>query len=607
MKIYLKIGKCKFNLRDTQVIFFIELLEKMQKTNKVLSFDLEAKTLLETEEEKQNKEDAEKEENEKIEKAKKMQKEEEKRKKAEMTKKLDKQKQEEEEKKKQQEEERLKRLQDNEDPKYLLFEFILENVELCLMKSISLKERNLISDMKVDFDKEYRDFIELTLNQFYIGVLMTEKGNMDVDITMDSTGVKDKETLIISKEKPMGDSLINKEFQDMIKMYSKERRSYQSTEGSNFSRTQSSMFFMGKEAGIEIIKEDKKEKENEKNKKFMTIEYRYNGITKEQQVNIILQRIRICFSMSSMARLYQYYSYYYGMYCQSCDDIALILANMEEEHKKIKLKQKLKYEKKISANSLLEGRMSRLSDASSTISSELSEEEADISNMLEEEKEKNKIFGKNFARLLSKDLKALGDNFENNIIDTSIDKEAEESIKKKNEELEKTFTITREKSNMKVYFEMKETMLEFPMDDTKSKTKVVRFQYNFLCSVLMDSEYDTTKDGKGKTIKIDYLSNNMKISAKFININFSIINLQNGVYTIENICDQMLQGFRFMTNINSFLLLPYREKSVMAIDVIFDPLIFNIGFRQTKTIMAFLPMLSQFLTDMYKEYDDPLK
>ena len=607
MKIYLKIGKCKFNLRDTQVIFFIELLEKMQKTNKVLSFDLEAKTLLETEEEKQNKEDAEKEENEKIEKAKKMQKEEEKRKKAEMTKKLDKQKQEEEEKKKQQEEERLKRLQDNEDPKYLLFEFILENVELCLMKSISLKERNLISDMKVDFDKEYRDFIELTLNQFYIGVLMTEKGNMDVDITMDSTGVKDKETLIISKEKPMGDSLINKEFQDMIKMYSKERRSYQSTEGSNFSRTQSSMFFMGKEAGIEIIKEDKKEKENEKNKKFMTIEYRYNGITKEQQVNIILQKIRICFSMSSMARLYQYYSYYYGMYCQSCDDIALILANMEEEHKKIKLKQKLKYEKKISANSLLEGRMSRLSDASSTISSELSEEEADISNMLEEEKEKNKIFGKNFARLLSKDLKALGDNFENNIIDTSIDKEAEESIKKKNEELEKIFTTTREKSNMKVYFEMKETMLEFPMDDTKSKTKVVRFQYNFLCSVLMDSEYDTTKDGKGKTIKIDYLSNNMKISAKFININFSIINLQNGVYTIENICDQMLQGFRFMTNINSFLLLPYREKSVMAIDVIFDPLIFNIGFRQTKTIMAFLPMLSQFLTDMYKEYDDPLK
>ena len=71
MKIYLNIPKCKFNLRDTQVVFFIELLEKMQKNNKILSFDLENKTLLESQEEKQNKEDAEKEENEKREKAKK--------------------------------------------------------------------------------------------------------------------------------------------------------------------------------------------------------------------------------------------------------------------------------------------------------------------------------------------------------------------------------------------------------------------------------------------------------------------------------------------------------------------------------------------------------
>ena len=33
---------------------------------------------------------------------------------------------------------------------------------------------------------------------------------------------------------------------------------------------------------------------------------------------------------------------------------------------------------------------------------------------------------------------------------------------------------------------------------------------------LMDSEYDITKDGTGKELRIDYLSNNMKVSAKFI-------------------------------------------------------------------------------------------
>ena len=552
MKIYLKIGKCKFNLRDTQVIFFIELLEKMQKINKLLSFDLETKTLLEAQEEKQNKEDIEKEENEKRQKAKKMQEEEEKRKLEEKTKKLNKQKQEEEKNKKKNEEEKLKRLKENEDPKYLIFEFIIENIELCLMKSISLKERNIIANIKVDFNKEYRDFLVFDLSQFYIGVLMSEKGNMDVNISMESTGVKDKETIILSKENPSGEPLINKEFQEMIKMYSKEKRHFHSREGSNVSRSRSNFFKRAEEEGIVIdLKYLKKEKEgdNEKNKKFMIIEYRYNNISKSQEVNIVLQKIRICFSMSAMARLYQYYSYYYGMYSQSCDDIAFILSKMEEQHRKERLKTKLKYEKKISANSIIGGRLSSLSDTSSTLS-DLSGDDKDISNMLEEENEKKKLFGKNFANLLSKDLKALGNKFEEQIIDTSADKEAEESIKKKEEELSKILKTTREKSNMKVKLEMKETMLEFPLDDTKSKTKVVRFKFNFLCSVLMNSEYDSTRDGTGKLIKINYLSNNMNIAVKCINIGLNIVKFQNGIYTIENICDQMLEGFRFKSNIN---------------------------------------------------------
>ena len=268
----------------------------------------------------------------------------------------------------------------------------------------------------------------------------------------------------------------------------------------------------------------------------MKIEYRYNGITKTQEVNIILQKIRICFSMSAMARLYQYYSYYYGMYCQSCDDMAFLLSKMEEDHKKEKLKTKLKYEKKLSFNSFLGGRLSSLSDASSVLS-DLSEEK-DISKMLEEEKEKKKIFGKEFAKSLCKDLKALGTKFEDKLIETSADKEAEESIKKKEEELAKIITTTREKSKMKIKLEMKETMLEFPLDDTKSKTKVVRFRFNFLCSVLMDSEYDNIKDGTGKLLRINYLSNNMKIAVKCINIGLNIVKFQNGIYTIENICSK---------------------------------------------------------------------
>ena len=75
-------------------------------------------------------------------------------------------------------------------------------------------------------------------------------------------------------------------------------------------------------------------------------------------------------------------------------------------------------------------------------------------------------------------------------------------------------------------------------------------------------------------------------------VGFEIAHFKNRENNINNICDKMLKGFRFSTNINSFLLLPHREKSVMAINVIFEQLIFNIGFRQTKALMTFLPKLN---------------
>ena len=68
MKIFLTFGKYKFNIRDAQLIFFIELLDKLQKINKQLKLVLNTKTKLEEEEEKQMKEDKNKEKKDKEEK-----------------------------------------------------------------------------------------------------------------------------------------------------------------------------------------------------------------------------------------------------------------------------------------------------------------------------------------------------------------------------------------------------------------------------------------------------------------------------------------------------------------------------------------------------------
>ena len=45
---------------------------------------------------------------------------------------------------------------------------------------------------------------------------------MNIDISMESTGIKDMETIIISKDNPKGDILVNPEFQDLIHMRAEE-------------------------------------------------------------------------------------------------------------------------------------------------------------------------------------------------------------------------------------------------------------------------------------------------------------------------------------------------------------------------------------------------
>ena len=601
MKVVFNIGKCKFNLRDIQLIFFIDLLKDMSKMNKQLEYDLEHKTVLEQKEDKQNKEDElkEKEEKEKKEKERK-----------ELEEKKNKNKKIEEKNKK-----INKKIDIDSDS--LIIEFNLENIELCLMKSISKKERkilknrnNLINDNNKD--NEYRDFIVFQMNQFEIYYLSKEKGDMYVDISMLSTLVKDKETLITEKSDNTGDPLINPDFQELIQM--KSTFSDKKID-KNDKKRKNRNIYNNEDMPFEIEQpEENEEKKDDKNKhKFMLINYKKDNKTNHQTVKILLQKIQICFSMNVMARLYQYYSYYWGLYCKSCDDSIIMLADMEEEFKKQKLKERLNY---ISKENIINE-----SNSSSTINNSYYDDDNDwddISEILEEDKQSKKLFGKKFIENLKTDLNSirLGKKFKKILANRVMDKKAEEKIKNKKEELKKIIKTNNVKSSMDVILDMKETILDFPLEDTKTKTKLLRFKFNLVTSYKTNNEYNESVDGNGKTIKMEYIADNMKISCKILNIGFNIINYSNNlINTNENLYNnlnnynnnEIIQGFRFQTNIDSFLLLPYREKSVMAINVIFEPLIFCIGFRQTKIILIFLPKLSQFLTDMYSDYDDPLK
>ena len=607
-KVVFNIGKCRFDMRDIQLIFFIDLLRNMSKMNKQLEYDLENKTILEQKEEKQNKEDELKEKEEKEKKEKERQKLEEKKKKNEKDKNKKKEK------------------KIDYDSDSFILQFNLENIELCLLKSISKKERDILKKRNINIineeinnyniqDNKYREFIIFQINQFEIYYLSKVKGDMYVDISILSTIVKDKETIITEKSNNLREPIINPDFQELIQMKSTFPEENININKESQKNKRKNKLFIDKDIPFEIIHEEEGQNENieddeanrdDKNKyKFMVIHYYKDNKTGKQTLNILLQKIQICFSMNAMARAYQFYSYYWGLYCKSCEDCILLLADMEEENKKQKLKEKLTI---INKDNIIIENNDNESDWN------------EISEIIEEDKEKKRLFGKRFMSNLENDLNTIriGTKFKNKLLNKVMDRKAEEKMNDKKEQLKKIIKTNNIKNSMEIKLNMKETILDFPLEDTKSKTKILRFRFNLVTSYKSNNEYNENVDGNGKTIKIEYISDNMKISCKILNIGFNIMNYNNINYknlehaemtnSLNNYNNnEIIKGFRFQTNIDSFLLLPYREKSVMAINVIFEPLIFSIGFRQTKIILIFLPKLSQFLTDMYSDYEDPLK
>ena len=44
---------------------------------------------------------------------------------------------------------------------------------------------------------------------------------------------------------------------------------------------------------------------------------------------------------------------------------------------------------------------------------------------------------------------------------------------------------------MKITFQMKKASLDFPLDDTKETTRVLKFNFNFLYTIIMNNEFDS--------------------------------------------------------------------------------------------------------------------
>ena len=527
--------------------------------------------------------------------------------------------------------------------KLLIFNFHLENFQFCVQKTISFGEKQILLKTNDENLKNliYRDFIIFEMDTFKIDLFLTTKFYVNATLLIKSIGVIDKETLITNENNPKGDLYVDKEFQHLIKMDSGNNKNEVDRTISNSSYRLSSDFnredsiayndlndLENKEINNNINNNIIKEKEKY-DQYFMVLKFQHDNEAQIQYADILLKKIKVCISMSTIGRIMKFGLYYLEMFNKIIEKNLILWNNMEMEHKKEKLKNRMI--KKLSKNNILSN-----SSSNENLNLSISDDENEDSDLDEEIEivDSNKLFDSKFASKLGEDIKnkekeneddifiidtsskkneirdeinIINTNSSNNIINGEMDKEAEKTLKNKEIKLSKIFRKKNIKLNIKMKFEMKEISIQFPLDDTKSTTKVLRIKSNINGNIQLKTNIDLIRNGNEKLVKINFNENSFKAGVKVFNIELGILNYQNGIYSIDNICDRILSGFRLCLNINSILLLPEREQTVTLVNIDLEPLIFNIGFTQIKSFIKFMPILTEFITDMKKEYDDPIK
>jgi hypothetical protein len=147
----------------------------------------------------------------------------------------------------------------------------------------------------------------------------------------------------------------------------------------------------------------------------MVLKFNHNNETQTQYADILLKKIKVCISMNTMGRIMQFGLYYSEMFYKIIEKNLTIWENMEKEHKKEKMRNKLMKKK---SNIIMEGDSS---DSDSDI-----DDENDIKENEDLEKsDGNKIFDDKFASQLAEDInkKKEKDNEDEFIIDTSSKKD----------------------------------------------------------------------------------------------------------------------------------------------------------------------------------------
>ena len=165
-------------------------------------------------------------------------------------------------------------------------------------------------------------------------------------------------------------------------------------------------------------------------------------------------------------------------------------------------------------------------------------------------------------------------------------------------------TTERNRSKMRLIFNMNDTMFKLPLDPTKLEEPL--FSMYFSLTYTMDSSnvYDNIIALPSKRL----LAQIYETKTSFMNVSLSEFEFDM-VYFLPNTknfthnpsSERLVSNFRFSCNIESYIV-PLSEVSVMKIDVEMEPLILAFGMRQVRKLMKLSDLSLAILPKFEEKY-----
>ena len=475
------------------------------------------------------------------------------------------------------------------------------------MKKLSLTEHNLLQqiDDPVLKIKEYKDYLIFSMKKFFINFDMNNKNDMHASIVIGKMSISDAEFNYNKTEAPYGEPYQQFQF---IMNTEKILNLEEITETTVLNKSYQSSILSDDDDDDEenkkivsknIISNYNNKDEEETNEKFIDINYNLISAENKQIIDISFEKFKFCFPLTSLARLYQFYLYFFGLYLKS------MTHTMQYKKKEI-----IDKERELIKQKILSGEIKFDDDENDNIKviKEENEDENEI-NTNENKKPKKKLSYMERLKLAKRKKKKEIEKEKK--LQSKIDKYLQ--IQRK--QSEKNLKITKESSKIFVTFKMKEIDMDLPMEPLNKTTKILRFKFNFNSTISMENEFENSsiKDSitNIETITFTkYSKKNMNVTSKIFNIDFCLMDYNEGEAKMDNICNYLINNFRISIFLDSFLLLKDKEENssnIMNVNIEFEPMMMNLGFVQLKYIMNYTEKLNLLLNEMNTPYDDPLK